>query len=310
MFNKNSNKNLWIVFAILFIAVILIFTTESTKNERSFRKELVSIDTSAITSFSIFPKSQNGKEVKFLKSDGIWNVSGESNKYFTVPKNKIKNLFDQLLLIKPKRVASKSKSKWVEYQVDSSATRVVINEGSSEVLNLVIGKFAFQQPRTMTTFVRLMNETDVYEVDGFLDMTFNKDVNSFRSETVVKSNKDNWNKITFTSTNSESFELVKVDNFWLIDGVKTDSIKTEKVLNSLARLTSTNFIDVAADGMLPPQTSKLIIDVTDGDPIEIIAYQSQSGDNYLIHSSQNIDNYFDGNKVADKIFIKKETLFN
>jgi hypothetical protein len=55
MFKLKSNTTLWIVFAVLLIAVVLIFTTESTKKERSFRKELVTIDTSAVTSLSIYP---------------------------------------------------------------------------------------------------------------------------------------------------------------------------------------------------------------------------------------------------------------
>ncbi len=52
--------------------------------------------------------------------------------------------FEQLedsLAIKPKRVAARSKTKWKEYEVDSAATRVVVNEDGSEVLDLIIGKY-------------------------------------------------------------------------------------------------------------------------------------------------------------------------
>lgn len=308
MFNKNSNKTLWIVFTVLLIAVILIFTSESTKKERSFRKDIVSIDTNAITSFSIFPKSKQGVEVKFLKNNDIWKVSSLNSKSYTVPKFKIDNLFNELSKLKPKRVAARSKSKWAEYQVDSAATRVVVNESGSEVLNLIIGKFAFQQPRSMSTFVRLMGENDVYEVDGFLDMTFNKDVNSFRDETVVKSDKNDWNRLSFTHTNGESFDLVKTDGKWMINGIVTDSAKTETNLSSLARLSNSGYLNDVEDGLLPPQTSKLIIEVDGEEDIEITAYQNES--KYIIHSSQNIENYFDGNKIGDKIFITKELLFN
>lgn len=307
MFNKNSNKTLWLVFAALLVVVILVFSTESTKQEKSFNTDIVSIDTSSISSFSIFPKSQNGKEVKFLKDGDIWKVSGDDGKSFSVPNNKIENIFNQLMQIKPKRVAARSKNKWTEYQVDSAATRVVVRENGSDVLDIIIGKFAFQQPRTMSTFVRLTDENDVYEVDGFLDMTFNKDVNSFRNETVLKSDKNNWNRLTFSSNESESFDLVKVDNSWTIDGAKTDSAKTENALSALSRLTNTTFINTEAAN-LPPQTSKLTISQTDGEPIEITAYKNEGS--YIIHSSQNKENYFDGNKIGEKIFITKESLFS
>lgn len=307
MFNKNSNKTLWITFAILLIAVVLIFTTESTKKERSFKKELVSVDTSAITSISIFPKSKPGQEVRLLKNDGIWNVFSENGKSYTVPNFKIKNLFGELTKIKPKRVAARSKSKWAEYEVDSAATRVVVNESGTEVLNLVIGKFAFQQPRSMSTFVRLFNDNDVYEVDGFLEMTFNKDAKSLRDETVIKSDRNNWNKISFSSTSSDNFELIKVDDAWIIDGVPTDSAKTATALSSLARVSNTDYLDDVNDGLLPSQDSKLIIQLSDGNSIEVTGYRDES--KYVVHSSQNLENYFDGNKVGEKIFLTKDSFF-
>ena len=95
MFKLKSNTTLWIVFAVLLVTVVLIFTTESTKKERSFRKELVTIDTSAVTSLSIYPKSKNGQEVKLLfdENSDTWKVSGENNESYSVPKSKIENLF-------------------------------------------------------------------------------------------------------------------------------------------------------------------------------------------------------------------------
>lgn len=307
MFNKNSNKTLWIIFAILLIAVALIFTTESTKQERSFKKDLVSIDTSAITSISIFPKSKPGTEVKLLKNDGVWKVFAESGNNYTVPNFKMKNLFGELIKIKPKRVAARSKSKWAEYEVDSSATRVVVNESGNEVLNLIIGKFAFQQPRSMSTFVRLMNEKDVYEVDGFLEMTFNKDAKSLRNETLLKSDRNSWNRISFVSNLSESFELVKVDDLWMIDGVATDSAKTATTLSSLARISSTDYIDDVNTGLLPPQDSKLVIELADGAKIEVIGYKNDN--KFIVQSSQNSENYFDGTKVGEKVFLTKDSFF-
>lgn len=308
MFNKNSNKTLWIVFAILLVAVILIFSTESTKKERSFREDLVTIDTSEVTSIILYPKSKPGQQISLVKDDDIWKVSAdESGKSYIVPDYKIKNLLGELIKIKPKRVAARSKSKWSEYQVDSAATRVVVNERGSEVLNLVIGKFAFQQPRSMSTFVRLYAEKDVYEVDGFLEMTFNKDVNSLRDETVIKSDKEKWNKLSFNYSEGGSFELVKIDDQWTVDGTPTDSAKTVKALNTLQRVTSTEYIDYSPNEMPSQQNSELIIELTEGDSIQIAAYRND--EKFVIASSQNKANYFDGNKIGDKIFITKESLF-
>jgi hypothetical protein len=308
MYSKKSNKILWIVFGVLLVAVVLIFTSESSKKERSFKKDIVSIDTASISSFSIFPKSKPGTEVRFLKNGDNWTVSSSvQNKSFSVPESKIENIFSELSRIKPKRVAARSQSKWAEYQVDSAATRIVVNEDGSEVLNLIIGKFSFQQPRSMSTYVRLMGENDVYEVDGFLEMTFNKDVNSFRDETLIKADKAQLNKISFDYGSADSFELVKINDKWTIEGTETDSAKTEKALNSFLRLTNTDFVDDINENLMPPQIQKVVIERIDKDPIELLGYKDNT--KYLVHSSLNTENYFDGEKIGDKIFLKKESFF-
>lgn len=304
MFNTKSNKILWIIFGLLLVGTILIFTTESTKKERSFKKNIVQIDTSKVTEILISPKTNKDNEVKLVKSGNNWNVITEGGKQYLVPKSKIINLFNQLMIIKPKRLASRSKEKFNEYEVnDSTSTRIVVSEGSNKVLNLIIGKFAFKQPRSMSTFVRLADETDIYEVEGFLDMSFNKKVNDFRDETVINSDKNKWNKLRFEFSNSESFEVVNNGNAWLLEGEITDSTKTDKVLNDLVRLTNTSYNDDVTENTLPSIESKLIIENDLGDPIVITSYRDAS--RYIIHSSQNKESYFDGEKIGNKISLNK-----
>lgn len=307
MFNQKSNKTLWIILAILIIAVVLIFSTESTKNERTFKKDLVEIDTSSVNEILLYPKSQQGKEVKLTKDGDSWKVFASSGKSYSVPITKVKNILNQLLTIKPKRVATRNEERWGNYEIDSASTRVVIKENGDETLDLLIGKFSFKQPRSMSTFVKLNNDSDVYEVDGFLEMSFNKDANSFRDETIVKSDISKWNKISIQSdTLAHSFELVKMNENWYVDGVKTDSAKTETKLQNLARVSNNNFIDIEKSN-LPLQTAKVIIEVENEEPIVITGYGDSA--RFIIESSQNPENYFEGNSSRDKLLFKKESLF-
>lgn len=303
MFNKNSNKTLWIVFTILLVAAIVIFSSESTKKERTFNKNIIKIDTSAVTEILLYPKSQKGKEVKLEKAGNEWFVNAENGKKYKTPKAKIKNLLVQILRVKPKRLAARSKEKFAKYQVlDSAATRVVVKEKGNETLNLIIGKFAFQQPRSMSTFVRLAGSNNIFEVDGFLDMIFNKTANNFRDETVIKSDKSKWNRLTFELPD-ETYELANNGKNWLLNGAPLDSAKTEKALTSLSRLTNGGFVDIEKD-KLPKVESKLTIENDLGKPIVVTAYHDST--NYIIHSSQNVENYFNGKNLGDKIFLSKD----
>jgi len=308
MFQTVNNKILGIIFGLLLLAGIFLFLFDGGKSERTFRDVLVNIDTSAVTEILIYPKSQNHKEVKLYKDNDEWRVTLPSGGNAKVANQRISDLFTQLEAIKPKRLAARDESKWSELQVDSTGSRVKVFQGSKLSLDLVIGRFSFQQPRTMNTFVRLYNDKDVYEVDGFLDMTFNQGANIFRDGTVIKSDQNSWQQIQFTYPADSSFQLVKSGNNWLLNGKVTDSLKTANYLNRLANLSNNNFVnDVKIDPASTP-TFSINITTTDLKFIEIKGYQDSTS--FLIHSSQNPEAWFDGSSLSKTIFVGKSSFLS
>ncbi|HED38522.1 MAG TPA: DUF4340 domain-containing protein, partial [Ignavibacteria bacterium] len=173
MFNNYSNKKLVIVFAALLLIVVVMFIFDSNPNESTFKKNIVDINKSDVTSISIYPGVNNHKEVKLFKVGNKWKVTLNNNKTADVPQEKIDGLLRVLTQIKPKRVAAKEPIKWKEFQVDTSGTQVKVFEDGDLVLDIVIGKYVFKQPRSLSSFVRLSDEEEVYEVNGILSITFN-----------------------------------------------------------------------------------------------------------------------------------------
>jgi hypothetical protein len=308
MFQKVSNKILGIIFGILLIAGIFLFLFDKGKNERTFRDVLVDIDTSAVTEILIYPKSQNHKEVKLFKDKDGWRVTLLSGGNAKVDAQRITSLFAQLLAIKPKRLAARDESKWNELQVDSIGSRVKVFQDSKLKLDLVIGRFSFQQPRTMNTFVRLFNDKDVYEVDGFLDMTFNQGANIFRDGTVIKSDFNNWQQIQFNYPADSSFQLVKSGNSWILKGETTDSLKTANYLSRLANLSNNSFVDdVKIDPSSSP-TFSMNITTSDLKFIQIKGYEDSTSS--IIQSSQNPEAWFDGSSLSKNIFVGKSAFLS
>ncbi len=127
------------------------------------------------------------KKLNYIKTmrDGVlhYHTGGTAK----VADERMSSLFAQLLAIKPKRLAARDESKWSELQVDSTGSRVKVFRGFE--INIGSGNWQIfiSAARTMNTFVRLYNDKDVYEVDGFLDMTFNQGANIFRDGTVISS---------------------------------------------------------------------------------------------------------------------------
>jgi len=308
MFRTVNNKILGLIFGVLLLIGLFLFVFDSGKSERTFRELLIDIDTSAVTEILIYPKSQNHQEVKLFKDNYEWRVTLSSGGSAKVTDQRISSLFEQLLAIKPKRLAARGESKWNELQVDSTGSRVKVIQGSKLSLDLVIGRFSFQQPRTMNTFVRLYNDKDVYEVDGFLDMTFNQGANIFRDGTVIKSDHNNWQQIQFTYPADSSFQLVKSGNNWLLNGKATDSLKTANYLNRLANLSNNNFVDDVKINPASAPTYALNITTSDLKFVEIEGYQDSNS--FLIHSSQNPEAWFDGSSLSKTIFAAKSSFLS
>ena len=319
MSKKDSNKTLGIVFVVLLVIVGVIYFTGTGKHERNFRKDIVDIDTSAVSEIFLYPKSLNGKYLKFFRTEKGWMINYDSNKVDDVPAQKINNLFAEILKIKPLRVAARSKSKWNEYQVTDKSTRIKVVEDGDTTLNLIIGKFSYkpqkqqnyfygrQQPQ-MNTYVRLGDENEVYEVNGFLSLTFNQGPNAWRNGRIIKGNYEKWNRLSFDYPADSSFQLVKVDKKWQLNGKPTDSVATVRQLRLFSSIFNENFVDDISPDSLKTPDYKLTIE---GEKDTITVKGFKLGKKFVISSSQNPGTYFDGNKgkLKERIFVSQSKFF-
>lgn len=307
MFNKLSTKTLLTIFFVLLVLVLAFVFFEPNQGESNFNSDIIHIDTAKITSISIFPKSTNHKEVKLYKEGRDWFVQLKNNKSALVPSTKINGYIRELLNIKPRSVAAQSKSKWAEYKVDTSATTVKVYEGKKNTLDLHIGKFAFQRPRTMLSYIRVGNDNNVYQVEGMLGMSFNQKWNYFRDNELLTGSFTDWDTLAYNYPGDSSFVLTKKNKKWLMNGRPADSAGVYNFLRELRYTRGTDFVDDFDQSILmkPLYTLNIIGKGTQ----RIEAYQN--GKQLLIHSNTNPQSYFNGskNKLSEKVFVGKEKFY-
>jgi hypothetical protein len=307
MFRKINNRILSIVFIALLIIVVVFIFLDSDRNERTFREVLVDIDTNAVTKLVIISQAGNFQPLNIFKQNDEWFVELENGKTARVTYQKIEQSFKDLTGIKPKRLAARGQDKWNSFKVDSTGTRVQVYEGNNNTLDIVLGRFNYQQqPRSVSTYVRLFNDNDVYEVDGFLAMTFNQKADAFRDGTIVSSDFNTWNNLKFEYPADSSFALAKLNNKWFINNVETDSVETVNYLRRLSNFSRTNFADDALINLNQTPTYYLTITDTDLEFTEVKAFVDT---NYVIISSQNPDTKFDGNSFGSSIFVGQSSFF-
>jgi hypothetical protein len=295
MVNRLSIKTLGITFFVLLIVVAIFLIYDAKHGESSFRYNIVSVDTASVTSISIFPKSFNHKEVKIFKEGSLWKVNPAGSKTVVVPFPKVQELLIQLASIKPLRIAAQSADKWDEFKVDSSGTRVKVFEGNKNTLDMTIGKFTYQQPKSMTTYIRVSGDDNVYLVNGFLDFSFNHDADYFRDDNVIKDDYENWSKLTFTYPADSSYQLVKTNGRWEINGMGVDSAKIFSYIASISNLSIPNFINNADQSLLNKAKYTLRIQSSALGFINVSAYEDST--ELAIISSQHKETCFDGKKA-------------
>jgi hypothetical protein len=280
------------------------------------------LDTALVTAIEITPKGNDKANVSLVKENGTWSVQSEG-KSFSADQTIANSLLAELQRMKPERKAATNKDSWGKFEVtDSTATIVKVKAGKKEELDIYLGKFSYIQPKnpmpqqqqyggmpqgTMLTYVRRGDEEEVYSVEGFLTMTFNREVNDFRNKTVIKSNRFDWDRLSFTYPDS-SFSLYKENEKWMIDGLMADSLSVVEYLKGISSINSSAFVDD-----IQPSNSIYSLKIEGANfaaPIIINASPADSIHQFLITSSQNKDVYFSGSdaELAGKIFVGKTEL--
>lgn len=309
MFKNLNMKKLAGIFAILLVTVVIITIYDSGKGEKTFKSDLATLDTSNITSIMFFPKADK-KGIKLLKEGKEWKVLSNGKSY-TADKNLIAGILNSVAVIKAERVAATDKSMWKDYEItDSAGTKVIIDVNNKKAVEFVLGKFSYKQVGqgfSMSSYVRLEGEPEVYSVQGQMNMYFNRDVNSYRDKTLMKAKAEDFTNFTFTYPGDSSFTLSNINNSWKINGQEADSMKVKNYLNTMANCSGYNFADEKTSyGNTPVYTLK--IEGKNFPVTEIKAFPADSINKFVITSTMNKEALFTSGqaKLAERVFEGKE----
>ena len=293
---------LLIVFLVLLgvFGLSQLFTGKRTK---SFKSDLIQVDSAKVTSLVINPKAPGENEITLKKEDNGWIASNGTISVKAI-EGPISNLLSNLVLIKTKRIAAKSPEKWAEYEVEEGkATRVQVYADSKLLEDFFVGRFSFnQQAQTSTAFIRLNGENEIYAVDGFKTLSFGQGFAAYRDKVLTKM--DPGMRITQFSyaVDNATTNYQFANGQWTLEGQTVlDSIKVENFLNGFRNFSGTEFNDafdevqansfpvktltIKGDNMLEPFVINCYIDSTQTKPFTI---HSNYNEAYFLSDSAGI----------------------
>ncbi len=320
MYRRFSIKTLAITFSVLLVLVAGIKVYDKTNHGNTLKEVLFKINPEDVTTIRIFPRSEKGKEITLVKNNGKWSVKYNGTTY-TGNQSLISSLPGQINELKPLRLAATKKDSRDKFRVtDSLATKVLLEKNGKVLAGLYIGKFSYIQPKnstppqnpymrrpqgTMNTYVRTLDDNNVYAVEGFLGMSFNRNVDDFRDKTIVSVNKNDLTKLTFSYPADSSFVLTKKDDKWYVDEQPADSASVAQYLNKITHLRGRRFADAGVAAF----NHTLKIEGKDMEPVTVRAFISDKG--AVITSSQNKGATFtddDKKDIVKKLFVSKNEL--
>jgi hypothetical protein len=307
MFRKFNYRILLGAFILLLALVVVSKIIESRKGDSSFRTDLLAFDTSKVSSISITQGIDFNKSVNLEKGTKGWIVS-QAGKTYKADGSVIQSLMTELAGTRIERIASKTKDKWKEFEVtDSLAIKVQIRQGSKYLLDLLIGKFNWQpsdnpynRQGTISSFIRLADEPEVYAINGFLRMSFGSDPAAYRNKKIVEIDKEKLNQLNFSYKDS-SFRVEKTNGKWLVDGTPADSARTIEFLDNFMRISGSDFHEPVEGSVKPLFT--LHAEIAGGLPLVINAFPGDSAHFFIVNSSQNPESFFSvKQEITNRIF--------
>ncbi|GET23829.1 DUF4340 domain-containing protein [Prolixibacter sp. NT017] len=302
MFRRIGIRSLAVAFAVLLVAVVLVKIDDSRKGDQTFNSQLTSFSTTKVTAIELTPKQGAEKMLRFEKHNNHWNIV-IGGKILSADNNVVVRMLSAISDLKARSLVSSSEKKFDDFGVaDSSGTHVVVYEGKEKLADLVLGKFTYSKPHNLTTYVRLMPGNDVFAVEGYLPMLFNRKVDEYRDHRIVHMVTSDITKLAFSYATGKSFTLVNEDGKWKVNGVTADSAKVAGYLQKLGNLKGTAFAEKNEVNSAPVAT----LDITrkDEEPIvTVTAYQD--GQEQLVKSSQNPSAVFNDPKAYKTVFVPK-----
>ncbi|MBI1184557.1 DUF4340 domain-containing protein [bacterium] len=288
MLNKLNSKLLLVVLVVLAVVVAMAVIRNNSNTVSTIPEHVAQIDTNALNHIEI--RASESEPYNLVRGAGKWKLQLDGDRKVPIESKLLETAISNLLEAKPMKIVSRKEESFDKYEVDDNlGTKVTFYNGNEPLTSVVIGKIDFnQQTRSMSNYVRLADENEVFSLNAALNFDWNKKPADWRNKTLLQASIAQINKVEAQGT--QNFILVKQENgSWLANGLPLDSNAIDVFVNGIANLSSPNFNDEVNAGTVgePIYTLQVFTETND---VGLYLYNTSGG--LVVQSSANAGNYF------------------
>lgn len=300
MLGKLRTKHLLLL--LLALAAIWWFSgrVSPRAQQRTFRENILKLDTSTITGFTITPALNKGlPPIRFQRAEDGWRMfwGTDSGQVDELPMHELLNSWSNMRVV---RLAGRMAEVKDRYDLgDSTADRlsIVAENGTQELL---VGRQTAGEPPM--TVVNIPGDESAYAIEGSLGSYADFTFGDWLPKYLVTGDPSNWTRLTFNFPADTGYVMERSGGRWLIGGVATDSSRTDKFLRSLARARGRSATDPADTLGAVPQFRLVVEDSTRTIPIIVVVFAIKG--KFIVRSSLNPQTVmpFDGREEVPRMF--------
>jgi len=177
-------------------------------------------------------------------------------------------------------------ARYAEFQVnDSAGVKVTIGQGNK----LAVFYLGRTGPTGQTTYARLANSKEVWEIGGNQAATFKRKAKDWRDRTVTEFNQGDIRKITLRYPD-QTLTLSLVDTVWKVDAGKEqfDGAKdlVGRLTGLLSRMSAVDFADTLGPNAFDQPAFELVAELTSGQTVDLkLIPKDAEGSQYFLRKS-------------------------
>ncbi len=303
MFNKISNRALLLFGLALALVWAALKWGERKTGGDTVQGSVMELDTGAVRSFSIRPKSLKHAELRFNRTPQGWTIT-DSNGVHPADHRIVRNTLSKFMSIRTLRLAGTMEKDAAKYQLsDTASTPItfVVNDG--EPLTLHTGLVNTEYSQEGVTYVRLNDAQEIHAVAGMLTRHIDVPISNWRDHVLIGGDPMTWKSVGVALGGVTSYTLVRdtitVDTsalpaaeappLWRLNGEKTDPQRVQQFLGSLSKGNSSRYADSAQlDGLVPFYR----LTITDNEAQPMIVEVFEVGTSLVLRNNRRPGNKF------------------